>query len=160
LITLLLCYDNALRQPLLYLSLYFKTHRQRYYELLQRIRMEGDWEEWLVFFLEGVRETSDQAANTAHEILALFDDDNRRIVAELKSSGSAMRLHALLQKRPLLHAKTITRELGMTLPTANAALENLRRLGIVTERTGRRRNRLYAYDRYLAILSEGTEPLR
>src|SRR5207244_1769368 len=101
LITLLLCHDGALREPLLYLSLYLKAHRSEYYDLLQKVRMKGDWESWLRFFLQGVAATADQGATAAQQIVHLFDVDRRRIEALGRTAGSTLRVHNLLQKKLL-----------------------------------------------------------
>lgn len=160
LITLLLCVERALREPALYLSLYFKTHRQAYYDHLQRVRTEGDWERWLHFFLTGVLETAEQATNAAHAILRLFERDRTKIETLGRPAGSALRVHQLLQKRPITSASAAAGKLKVTEPTARAALGHLQKLKIVRELTGKRRNRLFVYDKYLAILDEGTEPIR
>lgn len=160
LITLLLCVERALREPALYLSLYFKTHRQAYYDHLQRVRTEGDWERWLHFFLTGVLETAEQATNAAHAILRLFERDRTKIETLGRPAGSALRVHQLLQKRPITSASAAAAKLKVTEPTARAALGHLQKLKIVRELTGKRRNRLFVYDKYLAILDEGTEPIR
>lgn len=159
LITFLLCAERALHEPSLYLSLYFKTHRRQYYDLLQQVREEGAWETWLDFFLTGVKETSEQATATARRILALFAEDRSRIETLGRKTPSAMRLHQLLQTRPITSIPAAARRLGVTQPTISKSIEELVGLGIVREVTGRQRDRVYAYDRYITILNEGTEPL-
>ncbi len=159
LITLMLCAEGILRQPLLYLSLYFKSHRSDYYRLLQEVRERGAWEAWLEFFLAGVESTASQAVDAAGRIIALFDADRRRIDTGAERAGSVARVHAHLQRRPLVSQKSVTADTGLSAATVNAALQTLGRLGVIREITGRRRNRLYAYDGYLAILSEGAQPL-
>jgi Fic family protein len=159
LITLLLCVESALSQPLLYLSLYFKTHRERYYELLQRVRTHGDWEAWLEFFLEGVLQTSEQAVAAARRIMDLFKADRARIEALGRPAVTAERVHRLLCEKIIVSISTITRALRVTKPTAAAAIGHLQRLGIVREMTGRKRRKLYVYQHYLTILDEGTEPI-
>ena len=159
LITLLLCAHGALREPLLYLSLFLKVRRQDYYDLLQRVRERGDWESWLEFFLTGVKETSEQAAATAKRILALFEQDRRRIEALGRAASSALRLHQLLQTKPLITVNLAAGTLGLSTPTVAKAIENLQDLGIARETTGRRRGRVFVYNKYLEILNEGTEPL-
>jgi Fic family protein len=160
LITLMLCHEKALREPLLYLSLYFKTHRDRYYELLQSVRTKGDWESWIEFFLEGVAETSDQGIATARRLLDLFDADHQKIAALGRAASSALRVHAELKRSPLLAVPLAAQRLGLSQPTVQKSLSHLTRLGIVEETTGKRRSRLYQYTPYLRILDEGTEPLR
>lgn len=158
LITLLLCAEGALSEPLLYLSLYLKQHRQQYYDLLQRVRLEGDWEEWLRFFLTGVIETAEQATGTARRILALFERDRQRITGLGRTSPSLLRLHDFLRRTPLTTPTRAAEALGITAPTINAALGRLTTAGILNEVSGRRWGRLYAYQAYLDILAEGTEP--
>jgi Fic family protein len=160
LITLLLCAKGILREPLLYLSLYFKAHRQRYYDLLQRVRTEGVWEEWIEFFLEGTETTARQAADTAVQILHLFESDRKKIRAMGRKAASSLAVHEYLQAHPLTKIGPAARELKLSIPTVTSALETLTKLKIVKESTGKRRDRLFAYPRYLHILSEGTEPLR
>ncbi|HED65941.1 MAG TPA: Fic family protein [Planctomycetes bacterium] len=157
LITFLLCHDGVIREPLLYLSLFFKQHRSRYYALLDRVRNEGDWEEWLAFFLEGVAQTAEGAVATARRLVELFHEDRERIQGEGKKAGSALRVHQALQERPVASLPAIAGRTGLSYPATQAGMEVLERLGLVRELTGRRRNRLFGYDRYIAILSEGTE---
>jgi Fic family protein len=160
LITLLLCSKGALREPLLYLSLYFKTNRDRYYELLQRVRTHGAWEEWLAFFLEGTEITARSAAEAAKQILALFAKDRDRIQTIGRAASSALRVHEYMQKKPLVAIGTVADELKLSIPTVTVALDHLVHLGIAKEVTGKRRARVFGYSRYLKILSEGTEPLK
>jgi Fic family protein len=159
LVTLYLCINGVLQKPLLYLSLYLKTHRADYYRLLQEVRENGAWEAWLEFFLIGVTDTANQAFHAATRIIDLFKEDRERITAESERPGSALRIHDLCQQHPYLTANQLVRWTGLSAPTVNAALADLQRLGVVTEVTGRRRGRVFSYGRYLAILSEGTDPL-
>ena len=159
LITLLLCAENALREPLLYLSLYFKAHRAEYYDLLQRVRTEGDWESWIRFFLAGVKETGDQAAATATRVLRLFDADRKRIQAIGKPAGSALRVHHHLERKPMTTVQAAARALDLTEPTVRSSFVHLLKLGIAKEISGRQRGQVFAYESYVHILSEGTEPL-
>jgi Fic family protein len=159
LITFLLCAEGSLKEPILYLSLYLKTHRATYYELLQRVRDQGDWEAWLVFFLDGVAETAKGATEAARQILTLFEEDRVRIEALGRSAGSVLRVHDLLKTRPLLSMSAAVERLRLSHPTVSQAIRHLERLGIVRETTGRQRGRLFFYDRYIDILSRGTEPL-
>ncbi len=160
LITLLLCARGALREPLLYLSLYFKTHRAAYYDLLQRVRTQGVWEEWLAFFLEGAEVTAKQAADTAVELIRLFEADRKRIQAIGRSALSALRVHEYMQKKPLINIGLAARALNLSVPTVSGALARLAELGIAREVTGRERDRIFAYTQYLNIVSAGTEPIR
>ncbi len=159
LITLLLCQSGILQQPLLYLSLFLKEHRSRYYELLNAVRREGDFESWLVFFLDGVRQTADSAVSTAQRLKALFDTDRERIKTHGRRADSALRVHDALTARPLASIPELTSRTGLSFPAASASVDLLGTLGIVRELTGKRRNRIFVYDEYLAILSEGGEPL-
>ena len=159
LITLLLCAEEALSQPMLYLSLYFKAHRERYYELLQRVRTHGDWESWVEFFLEGVLETSEKAVVAARRIMELFKTDRARIQALGRPAVTAERVHRLLCEKIIVSIAAVTRALRVTKPTAAAAVKHLQDLGIVRELTGRKRRKLYVYQHYLRILDEGTEPI-
>jgi len=156
LITLLLCNEGFLKEPMLYLSLYFKTHREVYYDLLQRVRTEGDWEAWLRFFAEGVAETAESAVSAARSLVDLFEKD-RQLIQAKGSTGSALQIHHALQGRPITSISRAAKETGLSVPTVGSALQVLCELGIARELTGKRRNRLYGYDRYLQILSEGTE---
>jgi Fic family protein len=160
LITLLLCSKGALREPLLYLSLYFKTNRDRYYDLLQRVRTHGAWEQWLVFFLEGTEITARSAAEAAKQILTLFAKDRDRIQKIGRAASSALRVHEYMQKKPLVGIGAVADELKLSIPTVTVALDHLVRLGIAKEITGKRRARIFGYSRYLKILSEGTEPIQ
>ena len=159
LVTLYLCVNGVLRKPLLYLSLYLKTHRADYYRLLQEVREHGAWEAWLDFFLTGVADTANQAFDAATRIVELFKQDRERITLESDRAGSALRIHDLFQQNPYLTANQLVHQTGLSAPTVNAALADLERLGIVEEVTGRKRGRVFSYRGYLAILSEGTDPL-
>jgi Fic family protein len=157
LITLLLCNAGVLRAPLLYLSLYLKERRNTYYDLLDVVRREGDWERWLSFFIDGVRQTADSAVTTTKRLGTVFEEDRELIIGVGRRAGSALRVHDALKVRPLASIQDLAARSGLSFPAAAAALEVLGELDIVSERTGRRRNRIFAYDQYLAILSEGTE---
>jgi Fic family protein len=156
LITLLLCVEGLLHEPLLYLSLFLKQHRARYYELLEVVRRDGDWETWLDFFAEAVSTTAAGAVTTARTLVELFRVDRERVGALGRGAGSALRVHHQLQQRPLATVNSLRAATGLTAPTVGKALDNLTRLEIVREITGRRRERVFAYDRYLALLNEDT----
>jgi len=143
---------------LLYLSLYFKTHRDVYYDLLQRVRLEGDWEAWIQFFLEGVVATAEQATNTAHRVLALLRDDRELVSQHERATPSARRLLDHMTRRPLLTIRRAANDLGTSHQTISAAMRHLQDLGIVAESTGRKRDRVFVYSRYVSILNEGTTP--
>ena len=157
LITFLLCEADVLREPLLYLSLYLKQNRSTYYDHLDAVRREGDWEAWLTFFLQGVRSTAETAVASARILVALFQEDRERIASVGRRAGSALRVHESLQSRPLRNIKDVCDWTGLSFPAASSAMDLLVELGIGRELTGKQRNRIYAYDRYLSLLSEGTE---
>jgi len=159
LVTLYLCVNGVLRKPLLYLSLYLKTHRADYYRLLQEVREHGAWEAWLDFFLTGVADTANQAFEAATRIVDLFKEDRERITAQSDRAGSALRVYDLFQQNPFLTPNQLVQQTGLSPPTVNAVLADLERISIVEEVTGRKRGRVFSYRRYLAILSEGTDPL-
>jgi Fic family protein len=159
LIAFILHHEGLLSQPLLYLSLYFKQHRAEYYRLLDLVRSEGDWEAWVDFFLEGVEQTGSNAVQTAKRLLALFKEDEQQVQMLGRVAASALRIFRVLCERPIVTLNQVSKLAGVTFPTAAKAIEALMRLGIVRELTGQRRNRVFVYDRYLAILNEGTEPL-
>jgi Fic family protein len=157
LITLLLCSERVLKAPMLYLSLYFKTHRQRYYDLLNEIRHTGDWEAWLEFFADAVIDTSTQAVETVQRLLSLAEEDRKRIQNLGRASGSVQVTHHAMMERPIASATWLRDQTGLSLTTVGASLDRLEELGIVRELTGQRRNRLYAYSQYIAIMNQGTE---
>lgn len=160
LITFLLCAEQALREPLLYLSLYLKQNRQTYYDSLQRIRVDGDWESWLKFFLKGVAEVSQQGVETLQKLLALFERDRRRLQAELgaRRALTALRIHDVLTQRAVTSIPLAATATGLTQPTVASAMAELERLGIVREVTARQRNRQFLYVEYFRTLDEGVAP--
>ncbi len=160
LITFLLCAEGVLNEPLLYLSLYFKEHRSEYYDHLQNVRRNGDWEAWLAFFLTGVKRTAEQAVSAARRLRTMFTADVERISMAGRASGNMIRVHQLMQTQPIISVIGLSDKLDMAFNTATQSLHKLQTLGIVREITGGKYGRLYAYDAYLSILSEGTEPLR
>jgi Fic family protein len=159
LISILLHHDGVLRQPLLYLSLYFKQHRAEYYRQLDAVRTTGDWEAWLDFFLEGVSETAAAAVDTAHRLISMFQGDVGRIEGLGRLSGNALRVFDALRRRPVADIDHLARETSIAYSTAARAVEALVGLDVLHELTGRKRGRVFAYDRYLEILSEGAQPL-
>lgn len=162
LIIFMLHMEGMIREPILYLSLYFKTHRSRYYSLLQRVRMEGDWESWLEFFLDGVRETADQAIGATKRLLDLFDADRKKIEGLPKRSApAAWRVHQYLQSNPVLRVSAAARALGVPAPAAKASAERLVELGIVRKEVSERHEdgSIFVYSGCLDILNQGTEPL-
>ena len=160
LISFLVCAEGALREPMLYLSLYFKRNRQTYYDLLQQVRFNGDWERWVRFFLAGIEETATEAAATARQLMRLAADDELRVQGLGRAAGSALRVHRFLQRQPLTSIAVACRDLQLSFPAVTTAVNNLESIGIVSEVTGRQRGRLFAYAEYLRILSDETEPLQ
>ena len=158
LITFLLCHAGVLQDPLLYLSLYLKQHRAVYYELLDKVRQTGDWEEWLAFFLEGVRVTAAGAVATSRRLSEMFGSDRVAIERRGRRAGSVLRVRNALSARPILSLPQVCRRTGLSFPASSSAMDMLVELRIAREITGRPRNRLFVYDRYLSILNEGTEP--
>jgi Fic family protein len=157
LITLILVAEGVLREPLLYLSLYFKQYRQAYYDRLEAVRREGDWPAWLEFFADAVIETSRSAVDTSRRLTEIFRSDLARIHAVGRGAGSAAMVHAKLREKPLWTIQKLKDATALTIPTVTRSLEALQSLGIVSETTGRRRGRVYSYDEYLRILNEGTQ---
>lgn len=157
LITLILCEQKVLREPMLYLSLYFKTHRQRYYELLNEVRLTGDWEAWLDFFAEAVIVTAGQAVETARQLLDLANLDRERISGLGRAAASVRQIHRALLEHPVATASLLTEKTGISPATVNKALRHLEQLEIVRELTAGKRNRVFSYAKYLGIMSRGTE---
>jgi Fic family protein len=155
LITFIMCAEGVLSEPLLYLSLYFKKHRQEYYHHLQAVRTEGDWEGWFRFFLLGILETSNQAVTTAKAILALFAADRARVERMGPASGSALRLYHTMQKQVLITPRRAAAAIGVSVPTIHKTIERLRKMKILKEVTGKQRDTAYVYARYSEILNEG-----
>lgn len=159
LIAFILHHGRVLSSPLLYLSLYFKQHRSDYYRLLDHVRTTGDWEAWIDFFLEGVASTASNAVGTAQRLVALFKEDAARVQTVGRGASSALRVFNVLCERPVMTLSELCEQTGLSFPTASKSINGLLEIGIVRELTGGRRNRIFAYDHYLAILNEGTEPL-
>src|SRR5258708_33061146 len=159
LITLLLGAKGALTEPLLYPSLYLKINRSQYYDLLQRVRTEGAWEDWLAFFLDGVAGAAQEGADTAERTLSLFAKDREKIQKLGRGAPSALRVQELMQRKPFVRIRQAGKDLKVTVPTVTSALNHLVQLGIVKEVSRKRRDRLFSYSRYVGMVSEGTEPL-
>ena len=157
LIALLLCDQKVLREPILYLSLYFKTHRQYYYELLNNVRTTGDWEAWLDFFAEAIIVTASQAVEAAQQLVALSNQDRDKISTLGRAASSALQVHRALMKHPIATAGVLAEKTGITQTVINKALGHLVQLGIVRELSGQKRNRLYSYAAYIEIMNRGTE---
>ena len=157
LITLLLCEQKVLREPMLYLSLYFKTHRQYYYELLNNVRQTGDWESWLDFFAEAVIVTATQAVETAQQLLDLSSQDRDKISGLGRAAASTLQVHRVLMGHPIATSGWLVEKTGITPATVNRALGHLEQLGIVRELTAQKRNRLFSYVGHVEIMNRGTE---
>jgi Fic family protein len=157
LIALQLAHDGLLREPLLYLSLYFKEHRQTYYELLNAVRLSGNWETWLEFFADAVLASATQATASAKRLLGLASSDVRRIEGLGRAAASALAIHRVLQRQPIATAASLAAATELTAATVNKSLVHLARLGIVAELTSKQRGRVFSYARYADILNEGME---
>jgi len=158
LIVLQLVADGVLRAPMLYPSLFFKAHRALYYELLNEVRLRGDWERWLDFFAEGVQVSATQAVMTTNELLALVAADRSRIGALGRAAASALAVHQALQRQPIATAGALVKATGLTAATVNKSLAHLERIGVVGELTQRRRGRVFSYRRYVEILGSELGP--
>ena len=156
LIPVMLAHAGIMREPLLYLSLYFREHRSEYYRLLDVVRTDGDWEAWIDFFLDGVEQTARGAVATANELLALVRRDRLRIAALPRSSTAAGQVFGVVSDRPITSVPEAARRLGVSVPTVTRGISALVEAGVVREVTGRRRDRLYAYDEYLTVLTRAT----
>ncbi len=157
LIALQLTADGLMREPLLYLSLHFKEHRQTYYELLNRVRLTGDWESWLEFFADGVISSATQATESAKRLLDLATADGQRIESLGRAAASALAIHRALQRQPIATAASLAAATGLTPATVNKSLAHLERIGVVAELTRRQRGRVFSYARYAVILNEGMD---
>ena len=124
---------------------------------MQRVRFEGDWEEWLAFFFTAVLETAQQAVATSHDVLKLFQRDHAKIEKLGRVRCSTILVHGLLQKKPYLTIATASKDLHLSQPAVTNAMESLEKLEIVKENSGRNWNRIYVYSKYLRIMTEGTE---
>ncbi len=158
LVPLLLCIEGILKEPLLYLSLYFKAHRAQYYDLLNGIRTEGDWEAWVSFFLEGVRQMAESAVIAARRLADMIARDRERIQRLGRIAGSSLQVHQALQARPIATIASLSSETGLSMPTVTKAVQALEDGGFVTEITGRRRGKIYNYGEYMDIMNEGANP--
>jgi cell filamentation protein, protein adenylyltransferase len=159
LITFMLCERGILREPLLYLSLFFKQNQMAYYEHLQAVRQHGTWEPWVAFFLRGVTETARQGIQTIQNLLRLFANDRARVADLGRPAATALRLHQFFQRRGLTTIPDASRHLGLSQPTVTSGIAHLRKLGIVHETTGRQRGKVFIYGAFMDLLSEGTDPL-
>ncbi len=157
LVTLLLEHWRLLTRPLLYLSLFFKRHRQEYYRRLDAVRALGDWEAWLDFFLDGVATIADEAVATSRDLFTLVTADRQRVIHHTGVNLLAVQLFERLPSRPIITAPWLVEALSTTKPTAGRAIEALETAGVLVETTGKKRDRVYAYQAYLDRLRAGTE---
>lgn len=158
LIPLILADAGILTEPLLYLSVYFKQHRDTYYRLLQQVRMTGDWEAWLLFFADAVAAMAGEAVATAKALTQLLAADKLRLAALGRLAGSARQVLDALFARPVSHIGALTAATGLTAATVGKALDAMEStLGMVSELTGQKRNRMYAYSAYITMLNKQTE---
>ena len=157
LITLLLEHWGLLNVPLLYLSLYFKQHRAEYYRRLNIVRTDGDFENWLKYFLEGIAVIADQTVETSQKLFALIGSDRIRVLSMRSTSVAGVRLFELIPSHPIITVAKAVGLLNTTKPTAIKAISGLVNAGILVETTGRRRDRAYSYQAYLNLLRAGTE---
>ncbi len=155
LITFLLCEQNILQRPLLYISYYFLKYRAEYYDRLQAVRDSGNWEGWLKFFLRGVHEVAQEAAATARKIVNLKEEHRKLVLKKMgRRSGNAITLLESLYFKPIFtvkHAQGITK---LSYPNANTLIEKLGDIGLLKENTGHKRNRAFSYEPYLAIFQD------
>lgn len=155
LIPLILVQANVLTEPLLYLSVFFKKHRQTYYERLNQVRLTGDWEAWLLFFVDAVAETASQAVQTAQQLNTLKQKDKATVKEIGRQSGSASQIIDALFEQPIASIQKLIELTGLTAATVGKVLDVLeQQLGIVKEMTGQKRNRVYAYSAYIEILNQ------
>lgn len=154
LIPLILVQAGILKEPLLYLSVFFKHHRQVYYEHLQQVRLTGDWEAWLLFFVDAIADTANKAVRTAQDLNALLASDKARLAELGRLSGSASQVMDALFSHPVVNISSLHQQTGLTHATVGKVLDALeQQLGLVREITGQKRNRVYAYSAYIDILN-------
>ena len=159
LIVLMLCDAGLLDEPSLYLSLYFKSRREEYYQRLDAVRTQGDWEGWLRFFFDGVTATSGQAVDTAQRLLGLFQGDRDKLRGAGRIAGTALLLHEAFTRNPMRTTTLLVQETGLSKPAISRGLDAMQSLGVIREITGKQRYKIFAYQPYLDILSEGAQPL-
>jgi Fic family protein len=154
LITLILCEQKVLKEPLLYLSLYFKEHRQYYYELLNGVRLNGEWEAWLKFFAEAVCVTATYGMESINSLNTMVKNDQKAINILGRAAESTLKIHAAMLKRPIASPRWLEGKTGLTPSTVGKSLAHLCRLGIIKQLGENKRNRLFVYSHYLKILND------
>jgi Fic family protein len=155
LIALLLEHWKLLPSPLLYLSLAFKRRQREYYDRLSAVRTAGDWEGWTEFYLQCVRDAADDGVAVAGGLFELLGRDRKRLAGHKRSTVAAMQLLDLLPDHPVVTAARVAKLLKITAPTARKALEVAADAGILREASGKQRDRVFAYHKYLEILTGG-----
>jgi Fic family protein len=156
LITLLLCAEGILAEPTLYLSLYFKTNRQEYYQALQRVRSHGDWEGWLSFFLQGVFETAHQAFELAQQLNDMFERDRNQVQTLGKQGGTMLQVLRFAREKVIFAAPEVANVVGISMPSIYKVIRQLEELNILMEITNKKRKRRWCYREYVQLLTEGT----
>lgn len=157
LIALLLYSYGILDTPLLYLSLYFKRRRQKYYSLLNKVRTEGVWEDWIEYFLKGIKEIADDVVDASGKLQRIFIEDRKTLLNNKRATIASIKLHEELPLKPVITMPEVCKRLGLSKPTAVKAINIMLTTGILEEITGKKRDRIYRYSRYLAVLTEGTD---
>ncbi len=159
LIPVVLCVESMLHEPLLYLSLHFKQNRSAYYALLDRVRTDGEWEEWVDFFAAGVEETANGAVASARRIQEMARSHRASIQDAGRLAGSALQVHQAMLERPVASIAKLAATTRLSIPAVTSSISLLADLGLVREITGRKWGRIYVYGPYLELLEQGTEPL-
>jgi Fic family protein len=155
LITFLLCANEILIKPVLYISHFFRENRSQYYERLQRIRDHGEWEQWLEFFLDGVGQVSLEATETARRIVQLREDSRNRIVSSFgRAAGRGLLIFESLFERPVITVSNIAKFLAITFPAANALVDRFVEARILREITGQKRYRVFSFEQYIDLFSD------
>jgi Fic family protein len=157
LITFYLCSIGSLSRPLMYLSFYLKKNREKYYDLLNNIRNNGDWESWIYFFLKGVVEVSNNSIETAKKIIQLKSDVIKKIMENNVSGNNAIKLVDLLFDRPYITTKIVSEDLKISMQSATILLSKFQKIGIIGEITGKQRYKEYIFLEYMKIIQEGTQ---
>lgn len=155
LITFLLCEQDILKRPLLYISYYLKKHRTEYYNCLQAVRDDGNWERWLKFFLRGVFEVAQEASQTARKIVDLKEKHRQLLLSNMnRRSGNAINLLETLYFKPIVSVENVQEIIELSYPNANQLVKDLCDLELLEEITGQKRNRVFAYQPFLDVFKD------
>jgi Fic family protein len=158
LITFMLAHEKVLKEPILYLSVFFKHNRQEYYDRLQAVREKGDWEGWLAFFLEGLAVVSEEATATARRIVNLREEARGEISEKLgRRASSGLVLLEDLFRNPIVNVKRVSEVTRLSQPAANALTNSLEEIGVLRETTGKKTYRVFRFDKYLRLFEERDE---